>query len=261
MDAIIALRAQSHTLPSEEVRLQHRHIDLRRPLLQRNIRLRSAVSMAGGLSLGVQCGPCNRCSHQTRIRFVCAVRQYLHSLDFLDIETPTLFRSTPEGAREFIVPTRQPGKFFSLVQSPQQYKQLLMVAGMERYYQFARCYRDEGGRSDRQPEFTQVQTQLQPALSHVPFVCSHVVHCPPGLATDRYRDVVREGARCHDGCRRRVYGCMESSSTIIVTGVNACEKGTTAPCCTVFSPPSHETTTITSTTVASRHTVAWWCSS
>lgn len=123
-----------HSMPSEEVRLQHRHLDLRRPILQRNIRLRSDVALA--------------------------VRQFLHSLEFVDIETPTLFRSTPEGAREFIVPTRQAGKFFSLVQSPQQYKQLLMVAGMERYFQFARCYRDEGGRSDRQPEFTQVDIEM-----------------------------------------------------------------------------------------------------
>ena len=127
--------AETNKMASEEIRLQHRHIDLRRNELQRNLKLRAEITLSARNHLS-------------------------QTLDFTEVETPILFKSTPEGAREFLVPTRRASEFYALPQSPQQHKQLLMCGGIDRYYQVARCFRDESGRSDRQPEFTQLDMEM-----------------------------------------------------------------------------------------------------
>jgi len=169
-DPNLPFQQSKHLTAKEQLRLQFRYLDLRRPELQYNLAIRSALTMK--------------------------MREFLTSKKFLDIETPTLFRRTPGGAKEFVVPTRVKNKFYSLVQSPQQFKQLLMVGGLDRYFQIARCYRDEGGKPDRQPEFTQLDIEMSFAgRDHIiNLIQDLIVHCWPEELVSPFEQMFYEDA-------------------------------------------------------------------
>src|SRR6185369_4291451 len=150
------LDASDDSLAAEDLRLKYRYLDLRRPQLQANLRLRH--------------------------RLLLEINRYMDEQGFTQIETPNLIKSTPEGARDYIVPSRvQPGKFFALPQSPQIFKQICMIAGLDKYYQIARCFRDEDLRADRQPEFSQLDIEMSFATP------DHIYRLVEGLFASIFR--------------------------------------------------------------------------